>query len=122
MEDFKELFLLIKEYIQKQREHITLGAAESLTRLLFVVTVGLVLMLLGSIILLLASFALAYWINETTESTYIGFGVLAGTVLLITALFWCRRKQWVLQPIAKLIVHILLDAEEENTQSNSATK
>ncbi len=122
MEEFRELFILFREYLQKQREHITLSAAESMTRLLFAATVGLILMLLGSTFLLLTSFALAFWINETTGSTFMGFGILACAVLLLLTLFWFKRKQWVLQPIAKLMVQIFLEAEEENATSNTTTK
>lgn len=122
MEEFRELFILFREYLQKQREHITLSAAESMTRLLFAATVGLILMLLGSTVLLLTSFALAFWINETTGSTFMGFGILACAVLLLLTLFWFKRKQWVLQPIAKLMVQIFLEAEEENATSNTTTK
>jgi protein-S-isoprenylcysteine O-methyltransferase Ste14 len=120
LEEFKELFILIREYLQKQKEHLTLGAAESMTRLFFAAAVGLVLILLGGITLLLACFALAFWINEATGSTYIGFGVLAGVVLLLTALFWLKRKQWVLQPVAKLMVRIFLDSGAETTNTDSA--
>ena len=122
MEEFRELFILFREYLQKQREHITLSAAESMTRLLFAATVGLILMLLGSTVLLLTSFALAFWINETTGSTFMGFGILACAVLLLLTLFWFKRKQWVLQPIAKLMVQIFLEAEEENATNNTTTK
>lgn len=122
MEEFRELFILFREYLQKQREHITLGAAESMTRLLFAATVGLILMLLGSTVLLLTSFALAFGINETTGSTFMGFGILACAVLLLLTLFWFKRKQWVLQPIAKLMVQIFLEAEEENATNNTTTK
>lgn len=122
MEEFRELFILFREYLQKQREHITMSAAESMTRLLFAATMGLILMLLGSTVLLLTSFALAFWINETTGSTFMGFGILACAVLLLLTLFWFKRKQWVLQPIAKLMVQIFLEAEEENATSNTTTK
>lgn len=118
MEEFKELFLLLKEYIQKQRENISLGAAESMTRLFFAATMGLILLMLVGIALLLASFALAFWINELTHSAVIGFGSLACAIILITLLFWAMRKQWVLQPIARLMVRIFLDADqaaEDNT-------
>lgn len=117
MEEFKELFLLFKEYIQKQRENIALGAAESMTRLFFAATTALILLILGGIALLLASFALAFWINDVTDSDIVGFGALAGGILLLAIIFWFMRRQWVLQPIARLMVHVFLDAGQtvENT-------
>lgn len=117
MEEFKELFLLFKEYIQKQRENIALGAAESMTRLFFAATTALILLILGGIALLLASFALAFWINDVTDSDIVGFGALAGGILLLAIIFWFMRRQWVLQPIARLMVRVFLDAGQtvENT-------
>ena len=121
MEEFRELFLLVKEYIQKQKESISLGAAESMTRLLFSLTVGFLLFLLGSIVLLLGSFALAFWINEVMDSTTIGFAILAGVIFMLTIALWLMRRRWVLQPIAKLMVHIFIntDLPQDNTQSST---
>lgn len=112
MEEFKELFLLLREYLQKQKENISLGAAEGMTRLFFAATMGLVMIVLGGIIMLMASFALAFYINEVTGSAVIGFSSLAGIIFLILIILWFKRKQWVLQPIARLMVRIFLDANQ----------
>ena len=112
MEEFKELFLLLREYLQKQKENISLGAAEGMTRLFFAATMGLVIIVLGGIIMLMASFALAFYINEVTGSAVIGFSSLAGIIFLILIILWFKRKQWVLQPIARLMVRIFLDANQ----------
>lgn len=122
MEEFKELFLLLKEYIQKQRENMALGAAESMTRLFFAATIGIILLILGGIALLLASFALAFWINEVTGSAIIGFGSLAGGVLLLTIIFWIMRKRWVLQPIARMMVRIFIDADQSGDSNTTTPK
>lgn len=119
MEEFKEIFLLIKDYIQKQKENITLGATENAIKLFYVASMGLIVFMLSSIILLLASFALAFWINDITGSNIIGFGSLAGAILVLTLLLWFKRKQWVLQPIARMIVRILLD--NTPTETNNST-
>ena len=122
MEEFKELFLLLKEYIHKQKENITLGATENMIKLFFVATMGLAIMMLSSIFLLLTSFALAFWINEITNSSTTGFAVLAGAILLLTIVFWLKRKQWVLQPIAKMMVRFFLESPttEEHNPTNTA--
>ncbi|MBR6699575.1 MAG: phage holin family protein [Bacteroidaceae bacterium] len=121
MEEFRELFLLIKEYIQKQKENLSLGAAESMTRLLFALALGLMLFLLGSIVLLLGSFALAFWINDAMDSTVMGFAILAAAILLLTIILWLMRRQWVLQPIARLMVQIFIstDVPKDNNQSST---
>ena len=111
MEEFKEIFLLIKEYIQKQKENISLGAAESMTRLFYVATVGIVMIVLVGIALLLASFALAFWINEVTDSAILGFASLAGIMLFIALISWGMRRRLILQPIARMMVRIFLEAD-----------
>ena len=120
MEEFKELFLLLREYLQKQKENISLGAAEGMTRLFFAATMGLVMIVLGGIIMLMASFALAFYINEVTGSAVIGFSSLAGIIFLILIILWFKRKQWVLQPIARLMVRIFLDANQSG-ENNAPT-
>lgn len=120
MEEFKELFILLKEYIHKQKDNMALGAAESMTRLFFVATTGLVLLLLGSTILLLGSFAVAFWINEFTGSAITGFGAIAAALLVLAIIIWLGRRKLILQPIAKLMVRVFLDTDqsEENNTSN----
>lgn len=101
---------------------MALGAAESMTRLFFAATIGIILLILGGIALLLASFALAFWINEVTGSAVIGFGSLAGGVLLLTIIFWIMRKQWVLQPIARMMVRIFIDADQSGETNTTTPK
>lgn len=119
MEDFKEFFLLLKEYVSKQKENAALGAAESMTTLLSAVATASIVILLGSIILLLAGFALAFLIGELTNSISMGFGALAIVVLLLLILFWVKRRQWVLQPIAKLMVQIFLERQDSSSADDS---
>ena len=111
LEEFKEIFLLIKEYIQKQKENISLGAAESMTRLFYAATLGIVMLVLVGIALLLASFAIAFWINQVTDSAILGFAALAGIMLFIALISWGMRRKLILQPIARMMVRIFLEAD-----------
>lgn len=122
MEDFKEFFLLLKEYIQKQKENAALGAAESMTKLLSAVATALIVVILGGISLLLAGFALAFLIGELADSEWVGFCALSVVMLLLMLLFWARRKQWILQPIARLMVQVFLEQQETTDDNSSDTK
>ena len=120
MEEFKNLFLLLKQYVDEQRENLRLSSAESMTRLLSALAVGFVCILLISIILLLLSFSLAYTIGELTGSNAIGFATLTGVVVIITIIFYSKRQSWIAQPLARLISSQLLD--EETTIENIAQR
>lgn len=123
MEEFNKFFLLLKDYVQIQKEHASLTAAESATRLLFALATGAIVSILVGIALLLSGFALAYWINETMGSTYIGFLVIAGVMLFLCLIFWLKRKTWVLQPVAKLMVRIFIESQPatQNTNTQNTT-
>ncbi|MBO5794501.1 MAG: hypothetical protein IIV01_01415 [Bacteroidaceae bacterium] len=118
MEEFKELFLLLKEYIQKQKENMTLGAAESMTKVFFAVAMGALLLFFGGTILLLGSIALSFWIKEQTGSFVIGFSSTAGVFLILAFLVWLMRRRLVLQPIARLMVRIFLDSDQVPENNN----
>ena len=55
MDEFKKLFLLLKEYLEAQKDNMALAAAESMTVMLSAVALGFILILLASVLLLLLS-------------------------------------------------------------------
>lgn len=117
MEEFKQLFLLLKEYIDKQKEDMTLGAAESLTKVLSALIIGAILFSFGCIILLLACIALAFFIGEYTDSNAAGFGVVAGIILFLVLIFWFNRKRWVMQSIACLILNVFFGQQSKDNET-----
>ncbi len=118
MEEFKKLFLLLKEYIEKQKEDMTLGAVESLTKVLSALIVGAILFSFGCIVLLLACIALAFLVAEYTQSNAIGFASISGIILLVVLMFWFNRKRWVVQPIARLMVTTLLSQQKSEEKED----
>ncbi len=119
MEEFKELFLLLKEYISKQKEDMTLGAVESLTKVLAALIVGAILFSFGCIVLLLACIALAFFIKQYTGSEATGFASVAGIILLLVLIFWCNRRTWVVQPIARLMINVLYGQRQSGNTANT---
>lgn len=93
-----------------------------MTILLSAVATAIVLLVLGGIVLLLTCFALAQYISELTESAWMGYAVLALAVLLLLTLFWVRRRKWVIQPIARLMVEVFLSAKESDSSDDKTAK
>ena len=114
------MFLLLKEYIDKQKEDMTLGAAESLTKVLSALIIGAILFSFGCIILLLACIALAFFIGERTGSNATGFGVVAGIILALVLVFWFNRKRWVMQSIAGLMLNVFFG--QQHSEDNETIK
>ena len=46
MDEFKRLFLLLKDYLEAQKDNVALATAESMTVMLSAVAVGLIFILL----------------------------------------------------------------------------
>lgn len=115
MDEFKKLFLLLKEYLEAQKDNMALAAAESMTVMLSAVALGFILILLASVLLLL-SFALAHVVAEYSNSAALGFASQAVLVAIISMVVWLRRNAWITQPIARLMVHIFIERRKADKE------
>ena len=98
MDDFKVLFLQLRDYLRLQRENAAMGAAEGLTVVLSAVAIGFVVINLVLAVLLL-----------------LGFVVVAGIMVLLGMVFWLKRRDWITNPIARLMVMVFMsDGNKED--------
>ena len=72
-----------RQYWNLQKKYLGLHTAEVLTRLLSRIALVLILILVGSLVLLFGSFALAFWLGALLDSTTLGFCIIAGLLLLL---------------------------------------
>ena len=59
-------------------------------------------------VLLLLGFALAYWLGDLLGCDALGFVVVAGIMLLLGVVFWLKRRDWITNPIARLMVMVFM--------------
>ena len=105
-EDTKRLKDLLQqgsEYWQLQRRMLSLQSASTLTKLFAGVALWLIIFLVGSLVLLFASFALAFWLGDTLGSNLLGFGIIALVLLAIVLLVYSRRQQLIYIPVAQSV-------------------
>lgn len=117
-DSFRQLFAEAKRYIGLQKRYLALETAEKLTILLSAVAIAVVCVILGSIFLLFASFALAYWIGQLINSLALGFLIIAIAILLMLVLFYNKRKKWIILPLAEFMASLFADTikQEEETK------
>ncbi|MCD8318673.1 MAG: phage holin family protein [Paraprevotella sp.] len=113
IESIGKLLLEFKKYLELQKEFVKLDATEKITVILSAVLVVAVLLLLGSIVLLFLTFALAYLLGEATGSLPVGFGIIAAFVLLLAFIFYMNRNRWVIQPLARFMTRLILAKEDD---------
>jgi len=105
-----------RRYWKLQKEYLGLHLAEILTRLLSSIALVLILILVGSMVLLFASFAIAYWLAEVLGSTLLGFGIIALVLLLIALLVYANRINWIVVPTTRFMVGLLASSLPVPTQ------
>ena len=96
-----------RRYWDLQKKYLGLHLAEVLTRLLSTVALVLTLILVGSLVLLFGSFAMAYWLGNLTGSTTLGFGIIAAVLVLIAVVVYANRMSWIVLPTTRFMVSLL---------------
>jgi len=112
-EDIREIILEVKHYLNLQKKYFAIDAAEKTTVILSAVAIAAICILFGAIILLFCTFALAYWIGDLLNSLPLGFLSMAIIVLFILLLFYCKRKTWIIQPLARMMAQLFIENNEE---------
>ena len=112
IESIGKLLLEFKKYLELQKEFVKLDATEKMTVILSAILIVTVLLLLGSIVLLFLTFALAYYLGDVLGSLSLGFGLISAFILLLTVIFYLNRNRMVIQPMARLMTKLILTKED----------
>ncbi|HRH61651.1 MAG TPA: hypothetical protein PL045_13830, partial [Chitinophagaceae bacterium] len=96
----------IEEYFQNYMLLLKLQAAEKISKLIAVITSGLLIATLGFFILFFLSILAAYYFTDVTGSKYMGFGIIAAFYLLVFILVLAFRKKVVGKYITNVVINI----------------
>ena len=112
IESIGKLLLEFKKYLELQKEFVKLDATEKMTVILSAILIVTVLLLLGSIVLLFLTFALAYYLGDVLGSLSLGFGLISAFILLLTVIFYLNRNRMVIQPMARFMTKLIHTKED----------
>ena len=112
IESIGKLLLEFKKYLELQKEFVKLDATEKMTVILSAILIVTVLLLLGSIVLLFLTFALAYYLGDVLGSLSLGFGLISAFILLLTVIFYLNQNRMVIQPMARFMTKLILTKED----------
>ena len=112
IESIGKLLLEFKKYLELQKEFVKLDATEKMTVILSAILIETVLLLLGTIVLLFLTFALAYYLGDVLGSLSLGFGLISAFILLLTVIFYLNRNRMVIQPMARFMTKLILTKED----------
>lgn len=114
IESVQQLFLEFKCYFELQKKYLSFAATEKLTLLLSAITVAVICLVLVALVLLYLTFAMAYYLGDLMNSLPLGFISIGAFLLLVLLIFYQKRKQWIVQPIARFIADLFLENYEDN--------
>mgnify|MGYP007103643376 FL=1 len=112
IESIGKLLLEFKKYLELQKEFVKLDATEKMTVILSAILIVTVLLLLGSIVLLFLTFALAYYLGDVLGSLSLGFGLISAFILFLTVIFYLNRNRMVIQPMERFMTKLILTKED----------
>lgn len=112
-ESLRKFWQETKGYLELQKEYLTLDAAEKLIVLLSAAALGAICLVIGAMALFFLLFALAAWVGQLSGSVALGFLIMGVALLLLMAVVYFKRKQWIIQPLARLVVGLFVRDDEE---------
>lgn len=112
-ESLRKFWQETKSYLELQKEYLTLDAAEKLIVLLSAAALGAICLVIGAMALFFLLFALAAWVGQLSGSVALGFLIMGVVLLLLMAIVYFKRKQWIIQPLARLVVGLFVRDDEE---------
>jgi len=96
-----------RQYFTLQKNYLSLHGVEILTRLFSAIALAAILILVGFLVILFGSFALAYWIGELLDNQILGFVIIAALLLLTAVLIWANRMAWIVMPTVHFMIGLL---------------
>lgn len=115
-----QLFEQARRYVTLQKDYLSLNSAEILTRLFSALALAAILILVGFMVVLFGSFALAYWVGDLLGSHILGFVIIAGVLLLCALLVYVNRKAWIVLPTTRFMVGLLASKITHSTEEGIA--
>lgn len=112
-ESLRKFWQETKSYLELQKEYLTLDAAEKLIVLLSAAALGAICLVIGAMALFFLLFALAAWVGQLSGSVALGFLIMGVALLLLMAVVYFKRKAWIIQPLARLVVGLFVRDDEE---------
>lgn len=114
IENFQQLCVDFRKYLELQKEYTKLELTEKLTILLSTLIMVLVLIILGMVALFYLLLASAYILEPYVGGLTVSFSIIAGVNLLFILVVVIFRKKLIISPMVNFLAGLFL--------SNNSTK
>ena len=108
VESIARLVEMLKDYIVLQKDYLKYDVVEKLVKLSAALLLSFFIFALVFAVIFYLSFALVYWIAETTGVAG-GFAIVGGAYFLLLFIIYSKRKEWIEKPLVRTLASILLE-------------
>lgn len=116
---FKDTRKDIEEYFQNNLLLLRLQSVEKISKLVAVITAGLLIALFCFVVMLFLSLLAGYYFTDITGNRYIGFGIIAAFYSLVTLFVIVFRKQVVHKFITNTVINIFFESDKKDATNES---
>ena len=109
IDSIQEFIVDLKKYIELQKKFIQLDFVSKMTILAAAFTLGIILFLLGAIVILFLSLALASVLTDWLENPALGYGIVALLFILLSWLIYNKREKWITRPLATFLANLFIN-------------
>lgn len=108
-----EMVQELKQYYELQKQYLRYTAAEQLTLVVSKLTIIVVVALVGFVAFIFLGLALVHLIGATLGSLALGYALYGILLVGFIALFYAKRRKWVILPLARLMTQTFIPNEDE---------
>ncbi len=113
IENFKQLFIELKRFLELQKDYLKLDAVEKLSKLFYMIVLAFLLSSLTMIALFYLMFTCAYLLDQWLDNLAASFGIVTAIVAIIALLVYAFRKPLIIEPMVRTLANILLNNEKK---------
>jgi len=99
-------------YAKTNIDLLKLKSVDKLSDITSTIVVKIAFVLIVSLITIMVSFGLAFWIGDLLGQTYFGFFAVAVLYLIIALVIYSGRNSWIRVPIKNAVINDFLDEKD----------
>ena len=103
----------VKEYVNTRLAQLKLSFAEKTSKVVAIIIAVVMVALVFFLFLVLLCVAGAIAIGQWLESSWLGFLIMAGIVLLAAFILWVSKDRLIRKPIMNAMINAMFDKDED---------
>ncbi len=115
---YRKIFDEVKKLCSLHIENAKLQLTEKLTLLLAKIMIVVIILVMSVVAMLFLTIAFAQWIKSFIDPA-LAYCIVATIYLLIAIFVYAFRRRWIIDPIARFVSRVILEAPKVNKPTSS---